>query len=132
MYGSRADFLSFEDVINQFSLLQFGSITLYDCTFSLELLQSHHPFTNRVRLEKLLAKYETKAPCKLLSEKDQGTEFVWPEYESKDDSQAAEGAPISDFAKELVDEVFSLVLACASHIISSVFNVLTPSTVLVG
>ena len=29
---------------------------------------------------------------------------MWPEYEKKDD-KVAEGAPISDFAKELVDEV---------------------------
>eukprot|EP00043_Microstomoeca_roanoka_P004505 m.50109 g.50109 ORF g.50109 m.50109 type:complete len:448 (-) comp12525_c0_seq1:562-1905(-) len=68
------------------------------------LFESHHPFTNRAYLEKVLAKYETTEPCELLSEQDQGTEFVWPEHEKKDD-KPAEVAPISDFGRELVQQV---------------------------
>ncbi|EGD79088.1 microsomal delta-5 desaturase [Salpingoeca rosetta] len=68
------------------------------------LFESHHPFTSRARLEKLLAKYETHEPCRLLDESDQGTEFEWPEYENKD-GKVADGAPVSAFGKELVDQV---------------------------
>lgn len=69
------------------------------------LLQSHHPFTSRRKLESILRKYEMSKPGQLLDPKDTGAEFIWPEVETKDSSQSTLEAPISDFAKELVSKV---------------------------
>lgn len=72
------------------------------------LFEAHHPFTNRVKLEKLLAKYEIKGDTsnlKTIDENDSGEEFVWPEFESKDADTPAEGAPVSTFAHELRQKV---------------------------
>jgi delta11-fatty-acid desaturase len=68
-------------------------------------LQSHHPFTSRAKLERLLAKYETTRPCELLDGEDRGEEFVWPQPEQKDADAIPNQAPISDFAQELVGKV---------------------------
>ncbi|EDQ89353.1 uncharacterized protein MONBRDRAFT_8218 [Monosiga brevicollis MX1] len=68
------------------------------------LFEVHHPFTSRPKLEAILAKYETKEPCRLLDERDTGEEFEWPEVEQKDGGARTE-APISDFAFEVRQKV---------------------------
>ena len=42
----------------------------------------------------------------MIDSKDTGDEFIWPKYEQKDDSGLKANAPISDFAREMREEVY--------------------------
>lgn len=70
------------------------------------LFESHHPFTPRATLENILRKYriEESAETKLLDKREQEDLFVWPEYETKDDSPHA---PVTAFAEEVRTKVQS-------------------------
>lgn len=69
------------------------------------LFESHHPFTSRKYLETILTKHEVKQDesCYLMDAKDKDDVFDWPEFESKNDSDAH--APVSEFAYELRTKV---------------------------
>lgn len=72
------------------------------------MFEAHHPFTNRVYLEKILAKHQVdpaKVKCELYDRRDEDAFFNWPAYETKDESEIPKLAPVSEFAHELRQEV---------------------------
>lgn len=72
------------------------------------MFEAHHPFTNRVFIEKLLRKHEINPedpdcpPCELYDPRDKDDQhFEWPEAESNNPDAIPNMAPVSSFALEL-------------------------------
>jgi delta11-fatty-acid desaturase len=72
------------------------------------MFESHHPFTSRAYLHKLLKPREVdpaEVECVLMDPRDKKPEFEWPAYESKDPDEIPTEPPYSDFALELRNRV---------------------------
>eukprot|EP00052_Salpingoeca_macrocollata_P001574 m.26320 g.26320 ORF g.26320 m.26320 type:complete len:446 (-) comp11495_c0_seq1:49-1386(-) len=73
------------------------------------LFEAHHPFTSRSYLDGILRKHqipeEEAAKLQPSDARDNNELFVWPEFESKEAGGNSSGAPLSDFATELIARV---------------------------
>lgn len=73
------------------------------------MFEAHHPFTNRVYLERLLAKHQVDPAktedCVLFDKKDQDPFFDWPQADLKNSDDFASVAPVTEFAHEMTVRV---------------------------